>query len=322
MNQGCETIKEQLSSYIDSVLDESEMKFLEAHLASCEECRQELMFLKAVSQTAKTLPKLSVSQELHDSIMAGVMAASEDMKKPKAKRFSLWKVASGFAAAAAVIAVSVISFGSLPGHPELTPEILTEPKQQVVQSPAPVPASSPKALDAGTNSNQASQQAEKARGVMPTDAPLVAFETQTNEKLLPVADAYVPSQHEIQPEVAEEQLPATASVLHDEALDTDAIEVSEPVSESDLASGGGGGSMARNAIQRPVVIYHLAEESYDDALKVLATFEETEAGYLVSGNAFSSVSDEIESLTGYLRQIGKEQVQEAESILVVILQEK
>ncbi|MBQ9915434.1 MAG: zf-HC2 domain-containing protein, partial [Clostridia bacterium] len=54
----CEKVKENLSAYIDEMLDETEKEQILLHLQSCTSCAEEYEFLKAISETAKGMPEL------------------------------------------------------------------------------------------------------------------------------------------------------------------------------------------------------------------------------------------------------------------------
>ena len=107
MQYNCESVKEMLSLYIDNMLCEDESEAVKTHLAECDECKGEYDFLKGMTCVAREMPVLSVSTDLHAKIMQA--ATSQQAVKKSARRI-LWRMASGFAAAAAVVAISVISF--------------------------------------------------------------------------------------------------------------------------------------------------------------------------------------------------------------------
>ena len=43
----CEEVKELLEAYVESELDESQLKAVQAHISSCESCKQELALTQA-----------------------------------------------------------------------------------------------------------------------------------------------------------------------------------------------------------------------------------------------------------------------------------
>ncbi len=146
MKNDCAYVQNQFSAYIDGMLTEKEAETVRKHLAQCEICQKEFAFLSAITKEAAELPVISVNEALHTSIMQQVLQA----KKPAVKRFGgrkVWQTASAFVAAAAVIAISVISFGNLPSHPDLTvenpavvthaPEVISaeEPAEKMTQQP-------------------------------------------------------------------------------------------------------------------------------------------------------------------------------------------
>ena len=162
MKDTCENVHEMLSLYIDDMLTEAETKQVEKHLQTCQACRAEYVFLKSIVSTAQSMPKLTVDTAFHEKIMENVAQAAKESQKPKPARKNVWKLASGFAAAAAVVALSVISLNSLPGHPELTPKGQTEP----IQSEAPQEATASETKD----SSDTPKKGGKPAGTVQTPA--------------------------------------------------------------------------------------------------------------------------------------------------------
>ncbi len=314
MNVTCEIVRNNLSSYIDLELDEETAEEIEKHLSECRDCRKEYEFFKGISETAKNLPRLSVSSSLHDKIMACVADASEKAKKPKAPRRSLFRIASGFAAAAAVIAVSVISLNSLPGHPELTPENLT---REIEKTAPPIVTLSPDPEQAETVAQQKPLEADKKNS---TPAPKQES-AQKNVESNPVETA--PEKVRVLPpemirEQEEEHAPAAASLAHDERILEEPAMEAEDLTTFDAASGGGGGSsVARNVAFYPVITYYVTQESYSEAVELVLGFEKNNEGYVIPCNDFSSLADRLEGLSGYLRDSGKETITEESSVLIL-----
>ncbi|MGI6413129.1 MAG: zf-HC2 domain-containing protein [Syntrophomonadaceae bacterium] len=85
----CEQIRDLLSPYIDRVTTEEENRDVEAHIALCAECRQELEELTRIRQMFCTLdePRLpdSFSHDLHLRLLEeqGKLFKSRDIKRPK-----------------------------------------------------------------------------------------------------------------------------------------------------------------------------------------------------------------------------------------------
>ena len=52
----CKTIKNMLSEYLDSALDEKNRELVATHLSSCDDCREELKALEKLSIRLQQLP--------------------------------------------------------------------------------------------------------------------------------------------------------------------------------------------------------------------------------------------------------------------------
>ncbi len=64
----CLDVREQLSAYIDGMLDSSLVPALEEHLASCRECSAELAELKAAVEMVRQLPEVVPPPEFRDNL--------------------------------------------------------------------------------------------------------------------------------------------------------------------------------------------------------------------------------------------------------------
>lgn len=122
MSQTCETCKEQLPLYIDGACTEAEAEAIREHLSVCEACQKEEAFLRSISATAKTLPGLAVTEDFRQSLQNRL---EQEAAKPKPRVLPLWKKTAGFTAAAAVIAISVFTFGNLPETDIAPPQDIT-----------------------------------------------------------------------------------------------------------------------------------------------------------------------------------------------------
>ncbi len=122
MSQTCETCKEQLPLYIDGACTEAEAEAIREHLSVCEACQKEEAFLRSISATAKTLPGLAVTEDFRLRLQNRL---EQEAAKPKSRVLPLWKKAAGFTAAAAVIAISVFTFGNLPETDIAPPQDIT-----------------------------------------------------------------------------------------------------------------------------------------------------------------------------------------------------
>lgn len=106
----CENIQHIIPLYIDNMLSEEETSILCEHIKSCSICKEELTFMQHMVEKTAELPEVPVSKSFHQGLMEKVSKEPKIFQKWYA--FS-WKTATSFAAAAAVVALSVVSFLSL-----------------------------------------------------------------------------------------------------------------------------------------------------------------------------------------------------------------
>lgn len=103
--QDCEHIKNLIPLYIDSMLTEEEMSVVEKHLDECKNCKEDYLFLKSVITTASEIPEIEVPKDFHKNVMNSILHQSKKAKRIKLQ--ALKRTVVSFAAAAAVIALSV-----------------------------------------------------------------------------------------------------------------------------------------------------------------------------------------------------------------------
>ena len=102
----CESICYLLSPYIDNMLSDEESDIVREHIANCASCREELAMMQSIQTVTKQLPDIEVSADFHKNLMEKIKAEGKTEK-----RYAIpWKKAAGFVAAAAVVALSVVSF--------------------------------------------------------------------------------------------------------------------------------------------------------------------------------------------------------------------
>lgn len=70
----CEHIQDRLSAFLEDELDPGERGLVEAHLAQCLRCRQELALLRRTVSTLRSLEEIDVSPRLTAGIQAGIRA--------------------------------------------------------------------------------------------------------------------------------------------------------------------------------------------------------------------------------------------------------
>lgn len=110
----CANILNLIPLYIDNMLSDEETDIVCEHIENCASCRSEYEFLKSVMTNAKHLPEIEVPKEFHHNLMDKVRAETKGGKSQK-RRFLGWRSFAGIAAAAAVIAVSIVSYINLEG---------------------------------------------------------------------------------------------------------------------------------------------------------------------------------------------------------------
>ncbi len=273
MSKSCEQICELFSAYIDGELSKQEAQAVEAHLKECEPCREEYAFFSKIVKCAETLPELSVSDDFRNNLHARLVDAAKAQPKKGYQR-SLWKFASGFVAAAAVIALSVVSFSHLPKQSELTPIV-----------PTPIVTQSEKTDNDTTNDLQKTVPTEQPANVKARNKV-----TQDVHKV----------QEEKHSAVQSAELTPVEPIQKTETAET--ITENQPVmaAEEDIAVSGGG-AMARTAVPfvKNTMHYVYTEGSVWQAKDILIRFEQAENGYLVPDEELLEICQQLEALEGY-----------------------
>ena len=93
----CQRWSEQLSAWIDGMLTESERRSLEAHLQSCETCRQTVEELRELKNKLQTIPVPSPKPEMWNRVMRHIRY------RARRKRLTVVKPATWLAAAASTV---------------------------------------------------------------------------------------------------------------------------------------------------------------------------------------------------------------------------
>lgn len=111
----CTNILNLIPLYIDNMLSDEENDIVCEHIQECASCRGEYEFLKSIMAGAKSLPEIEVPKDFHETLMSKVRAEAKGQKLHRHK-FSGWRSFAGIAAAAAVVAVSIVSYINLEGN--------------------------------------------------------------------------------------------------------------------------------------------------------------------------------------------------------------
>ncbi len=277
MSKLCDAIREDLSAYIDGMLSEDEAKKVEQHLAACSECRKEHQFLSAVLHSAASMPTISVSDRFHEELHNKLVAEASKPKAIKIRKRPIWKMASGFVAAVAVIAISVVSFSSLPKQSELTPFVPTPSVNQLENNDnahTTVPTIEPE-----ENTKQKSAEQQKP-------APAVDFSQSAPAEEPPV---------ESETMMRETTVPETA--LAEEKTVNGSVEAADVMADQTASAGG----MVRtaNVFMKTGIHYYVKEESFSMALELLSAYQQEGNEYLIPDEDLTAVCGELETLEGY-----------------------
>ncbi|MBR4874320.1 MAG: zf-HC2 domain-containing protein [Clostridia bacterium] len=103
----CENILNLIPHYIDNMLSKEESDIVCRHIDNCASCKEEYEFLKSIMGTK--LSEIEVPDGFHERLMANVKKTS---KTPQKRIYLNRRIISGVAAAA-VIALSVVSYLNL-----------------------------------------------------------------------------------------------------------------------------------------------------------------------------------------------------------------
>lgn len=120
----CESIRHDLSAFIDGELGPARIKEIEAHLAGCSECRAEERSLRAVRRLVRVQPVERDIPDLTPQIMARVRSGKVRVFEPWRERFRVAAVSA--AAAALVVLGASLPFDRTPGDIAAASDITKE----------------------------------------------------------------------------------------------------------------------------------------------------------------------------------------------------
>lgn len=323
-NTDCKNIQELIPLYLDNMLSDEENDTVRTHIETCDVCKAEYELMASIMQTAASLPEIDVPEGFHEKLMEKVKAEAEAKKERKA--FALpWKKVSGFAAAAAVIAVSVVSFMQLDRENNQTnPDMYLE-KSAPVSTPAPqktaedvIPEESASVqTEIPSATAKPSQQATSS--VAPTAETVTQTPTTANKTAPAAAEKSDGAQHvpqavaEDRAEPAEPAAEAVAEFAPETttkpsaapktaATPKEAEKSAKPNSSSGgskaSAGGGGGGGAARPQTQYRIVTVTVADTAKAQAKEILSAYAKDANGYKV-GSGIDAVLAKLSGLEGY-----------------------
>ena len=171
----CTKISECIPLYLDNMLSKAEYDIVEHHLAECKCCREEYTVLKTARNAVKSLPEPELPEGFHKSVMNKIRAVG----KPKTTFRPYAKHLAGFAAAAAVVVLSVVSVARLDA-----PEQNINPDAYLTAQPSVQPAGDEKlsALDVAATTEPATAKTQ-------AETPKVANAKTQTEKPVPSEEA-------------------------------------------------------------------------------------------------------------------------------------
>lgn len=108
--QNCSEILNLIPSYIDDILDDEEKDRVAEHIKSCANCRAEYELMSSIAEKTKDLPDITISADFHKNL---IKRAETLQARKRARRTILLRRSGAGVAAAAVVALSVVSFGNL-----------------------------------------------------------------------------------------------------------------------------------------------------------------------------------------------------------------
>ena len=121
----CRGVSRRLSAYIDNELSPGIRQSVEDHLQSCAVCKRKLSEFRAISDAARSLPPLGVSEGFKDRVLDSVKAQDE-----KAIAFYGFRLRAALAGMAFVGAATAVFFISGP-EPSNSPSAILSPNAAV-----------------------------------------------------------------------------------------------------------------------------------------------------------------------------------------------
>jgi len=167
--------RRDLSAYLDDMLSERARRCLEAHLHSCQACRQELAELRGTVEALGSLPMAEVPR----SFTLAAAPVAEVRPRPTARRLE-FGLRLATATAAFVLALVVVGdFAGLPGGGE-------EEEGEMPAMLAPAAAETQRAMETAPAETPESAGITEA-GPPPEETPAVmeAVPVETSEPLVP-----------------------------------------------------------------------------------------------------------------------------------------
>lgn len=279
----CETIQKQIPLYIDNMLADEELDSVQEHIEGCDACRREFALMQSILAKVAALPEPELSEDFHERF---VESLQKEASKPKISVVIPWKKVTGFAAAAAVVALSVVSFFQLEqsGGGQNPDIYLTEPTPAVQQG-APDKGEESSALVSEQEEAQTKPRQERALNAK-TGKPAGKQETHQPQAAQEIAEeqpaVYTPSARTV---LEGGQGGAGGSVSEAEAM--------EPAMQEAFCEG-----TAHAETGCSVVTVTVADSAKEQAEEILSVHTKDDYGYAV-GDSLNDVLARLEELEGY-----------------------
>jgi hypothetical protein len=163
--------RRDLSAYMDDMLPERARRRLEAHLDSCQACRQELAELRATVEALGSLPMAEAPR----SFTLAAAPVAEVRPRPVARRLEFGLRLATATAAFALTVVMIGDFVGLPGGGE--EEMPAAMQSALVQTPAA--EETPAAVGGAPTETPAAEETPAAPEVAPGETPQASGITGT-----------------------------------------------------------------------------------------------------------------------------------------------
>src|SRR5215211_825922 len=105
-----------LAEYVDGAVADVERRDLEAHVATCARCRQEVALARAARSALRSAPPVVAPPDLGDAAIRAAAGAPTDLDRARERRSpTRWiAAAAGVAAVVVLLAVASPKLGSSP----------------------------------------------------------------------------------------------------------------------------------------------------------------------------------------------------------------
>ena len=267
-NSDCANIINLIPLYIDNELTEEESRIVREHIAACPHCRQECEMMQSIVRKTKNLLKMDVPEGFHARLMQQIQR--EEVQK---RKIALpWRNAMGLVAAAAVVAVSVVSYLNLDRttqtpNPDVylseeAPAAEGQKKEQTASLPVP---------QSNESQGQTLQKKDAVKAKENEEKMSHSIVLEEQGRALSISQESAPDV----PAPASEKLPEGRAVAENE--------ITSETAESETFC---------------VATVKVDETAYREAEEILSGYEKDSQGYAV-GQDYSLVLERLSSLLGY-----------------------